>query len=360
MNCNHCGTQNPDESKLCQNCGAPLTATAPSTGNQPQPFQESAVQSQQNIQPPYSLPQPKKKKKTGCLVAVIIVLVIAILGIIGLTRLPSKKDDSKTPVGANTQSTETQSEKVEKVSIDEQVIFDRNSIKVTVTGLDVNGLFGADINVTIENNSRQNITIQANKCSVNDVMVDPIFSADIAAGKKANDAITLSSSDLKTANITTIKSIEFVLHVFDSDSYETILDSDAIKLKTSADRSYVQTYDDSGFLAYDDSGIKIVVKKLNSSDSFWGSDVYLYVENNSQKDVTIQARNVSINGYMVEPAFSCDVVSGKKAYDTITFFESDLEENNITDISEIELSFHIYDLTSWDDIKDTDPITIKF
>lgn len=178
--------------------------------------------------------------------------------------------------------------------------------------------------------------------------------------KKANDSITLSSVDLKAANITTIKDIEFVLHIFDSDSYDAIADSDTIKITTSADSNYVQTYDDSGFLAYEDSMVKIVVKKLNSSDSFWGSDVYLYIENKSDKNITVQASDVSINGFMVDPAFSCEVNAGKRAFDTITFFESDLEKNGITDITEIELKFHIFDTNSWNDIKDTEIIAIKF
>lgn len=349
MYCQKCGKENPDQSQFCAGCGAPLNADAP--GINP------SVPSQQ------SEPPKKKKKGKGCLTAVIVVVVIFILGIILLSF--GGKDDSKVPVDVNGQTGSGTSEQVNnssktKVEIDEQIIFDSKSIKVTATSIDVNGLFGADIKVLIENNSTSNITVQAKSCYVNDVNVGTLFSADVAAGKKSNDSITLESSDLKAANITTIKDIELVLHIFDSDSWNTIIDSDVIKIATSADKSYVQTYDDSGIVAYENSQFKIVVKKLNSSDSFWGSDVYLYIENNSDKDVTIQAKDVSINGFMVDPAFSCEVRAGKKAFDTITFFESDLTDNSITDITKIELKFHIFNTETWDAIKDTDTITINF
>lgn len=246
------------------------------------------------------------------------------------------------------------------VSIAEQVIYEGNEIKVTATGFDSENFFGPAIKVLIENNSPQDITIQSRNSSVNGLMVDTIFSADVAAGKKANDSIVFFSSDLEISGITTIKEIELSLHVIDAESWDSIVDTDTIVIRTSADESFVQEYDDSGFIAYDSDGIKIVTKKLNSSDSFWGSELYLYIENNIDKHITVQTRDVSINGFMVDPIFSCDIMSGKKSFDAMTFLESDLTNNGITDITELELEFHIFDMTSWDTIKDTDIVYISF
>lgn len=374
MYCKKCGAQIPDNSTFCLKCGNQTDSNAQDQSVPPTPY--NAPNAQGATSPPiYSAPpqapnmyaqpyapEPKKKKK-GCLVVFLIVLALFVLFFFGLLFLsPSDTpDDSKLPAGADTATSQAaQNPSSESVTIEPQVLFDSNSIKVTANSLDVDGFFGADINVTIENNSAKNVTVQANSCSVNGVMIESIFSSEVAAGKKANDSITLSDVDLKAANITTIKDIEFILHIYDSDSYDTIVDSNTIRITTSADSNYVQTYDDSGFLAYEDSMVKIVVKKLNSSESFWGSDVYLYIENKSDKNITVQATDVSIDGFMVDPAFSCEVNAGKRAFDTITFFESDLKKNGITDITEIELKFHIFETESWDDIKDTESITIKF
>lgn len=67
-----------------------------------------------------------------------------------------------------------------------------------------------------------------------------------------------------------------------------------------------------------------------------------------------------MNGFMISPSMSQDVVSGKKAISAVTFFSSDLEENGIEDITEIETSFHIFDMDSWDGIADTEAIVINF
>lgn len=253
-----------------------------------------------------------------------------------------------------------ETDEVQVVSINKQVIFEGNDIKVTATGLDNESFFGPSITVLIENNSSKNIIVQSRNSSVNGIMIETMFSSEVAASKKANDTITFSSTDLETAAITTIKDIELSLHIFDADSWDVIVDTDAIVISTTTDSSFVQEYDDSGTIAYEANGVKIVVKKLNSSDSFWGSDVYLYIENNTNQNITIQARDVSINGFMVDPMFSCDIVAGKKAFDTITFLESDLTDNDVTDIKELELKFHIFDMNSWDTIKDTDIIKMSF
>ena len=251
-------------------------------------------------------------------------------------------------------------DKNQDITIEEQVIFEGNDIKVTATGLTNDDFFGPSVTVLIENNSSNNITVQSRYSSVNGVMIDSLLSADVVAGKKTNDTISFSADSLEIAGITTIKDIELSLHIIDAESWDTLIDTDIITINTSADSSIVQEYDNSGHLAYDSDGIKIVIKNLNSSSSLWGSDVHVYIENNTNENITVQARDVSLNGFMVDPIFSCDVLSGKRAFDTITFMESDLTDNNISDITDLELKFHIINLESWDLIKDTDVIEVSF
>lgn len=271
----------------------------------------------------------------------------------GLCGCSSSDEGSKDPQGS------TIGEKKETV-LEEQVIYEENDIKVTATGLDFIGFFGPSIKVLIENNSSSDIMLQAQYCTVNNLMVDTIFSANVAAGKKANDTITLDSNVLEAANVSTIKEIQLVLNVIDAETWYTVYSSEPITLKTSSFDGVEQQFDDSGVVAIDEDNFKIVFKKLDSKDSFLGTDIYLYLENNSGTDVIVQVENVSVNGFMIEPVFSCDVVSGKKAFDTITFFQSDLENNNIEEINEMELEFEIFDANSWNTIKHTSAIKVMF
>lgn len=50
------------------------------------------------------------------------------------------------------------------------------------------------------------------------------------------------------------------------------------------------------------------MKRASSDDSFWGADVYVYIENNSETDATFQARDVSISRFMINPIFSSKVI----------------------------------------------------
>lgn len=67
-----------------------------------------------------------------------------------------------------------------------------------------------------------------------------------------------------------------------------------------------------------------------------------------------------MNGFMLNPVMSEDVLSGYKSLTAMTFFSSELEENNITEITDIELEFHIFNMDSWDTIQDTDVIKLSF
>ncbi|WP_052124044.1 hypothetical protein [Ureibacillus manganicus] len=296
-----------------------------------------------------------------------IMFVFSLALIVAACSSSTDDNNDKTPVdetaekqnGENTKDESTKTDNTD-VTLEEQVIYEENDIKVTVTGLKNDSFYGPEITVLIENNSTKNITVQSRRSSINGLMVDTMFSADVAAGKKANDGITFSTSELEASGITTIKDIELALHIIDADTWDEIANSDLISLTTTADASFVQEYDDSGFVAYDADGVKVVIKKLNSSESFWGSDVYLYIENNSDTDITIQARDVAVNGFMVDPMLSSDVGAGKKAFDTMTFMESDLTDNGITDITDLEFKLHIFNTESWDTIKDTDSIKVTF
>ena len=300
-------------------------------------------------------------KKRVKLLAVVLCLLLFATMALGSGSSGSGEDKKISDVSSGASSTEeTSTENVTtEITIEEQVLYDENDIKITATGLEDSWL-GTELQVLIENNSSQSITIQARNANVNGYMVPTVMSADVAAGKKANDSLTFETSGLKECGIDNIATMEFLFHIFDSESWDEIVDTDVITVETSIAESYTQTYDDSGEVLVDTDGIKIVGKGLSDEDSFWGPGVILYIENNSDQNVTIQVRDVSVNGCMVDSSMSEDVVAGTTAMRAVQFFSTDLEENSIDDITDVELYFHIFNLESWDTIFDSDVISISF
>lgn len=253
----------------------------------------------------------------------------------------------------------SESKEQKHATVEESVILNQNDIVITAKGIE-STFMGIELNILIENNSDKNLTFQTRNESVNGFMADAMFSEDVAAGKKSNTSITFIDNGLEDFGIDMFAYMEFYFHVFYTDNWDEYFDSDLINVETSIASTYEQKIDDSGNILYESNDIKIVAKGLSFNDSYIGPGLVLYIENNSDKDFTVQVDNVSVNGFMINTIMSQDVIAGKKAIDSVTFLNSSLEENGITDIENIEISFHIFNMNTWDDIVDTEPIIINF
>jgi hypothetical protein len=183
---------------------------------------------------------------------------------------------------------------------------------------------------------------------------------DVAAGKKANTSIVFTSTGWEELDALPIAHMEFAFCIFDTESWDTYLDSDIITIETSAAGTVDYVMDDSGTVFYDADGIKIVAKGLSENDSIWGPGLILYIENNTDQNFTVQARDTSVNGFMMDGSLSQNVASGKKAITSLTFFETDMESNGVTEISEIETAFVAFDSESWEDLAYTDAMVLNF
>ncbi len=282
---------------------------------------------------------------------------------VGGTSKPENNDGNTENNGTSSGDSgnnDTQHPSKTEVTIEQTVLLDEGGVKITAKSLDMDSLFGPEIKLLIENNSGKNLTVQCRNVSVNGYMIEPMMSADVVNEKKVNDSLTFMSSDLDACGITDIADIELSFHIFTTDDWEDYLDTDQIQIKTSIADTYKYTFDDSGDVAYNANGIKIIIKGLAKDASIFGPSIVVYIENNTDKAFTVQSRDISINGFMIEGMFSCEVMPGKKAVDTITFIESDLEENEIISIENVELYFHVFDTESWDDIVDTEVVKISF
>ena len=110
---------------------------------------------------------------------------------------------------------------------------------------------------------------------------------------------------------------------------------------------------------YDEDGLKITFTGMYI-DELWGDlQVKLAIENNMDRGITIQTRDESIHGYMIEGIFSADIMPGKKINDKVTYTESDLKENGIDEVETIDMTLRVTDEETWDEIKEI-PVTLNF
>jgi len=247
---------------------------------------------------------------------------------------------------------------VTSVSIEEQLLFERDGIVVTAKEYVTDDIWGDGIKLLIENHSDKSVTVGCNALIVNDYMISDLFVSGVAAGKSANKIMYLSNIELEAAGIDTVGQIEAYFHVYDSDTYETLFDTECVTIQTSEIANMDTVPDDTGVELYNENGVRIVGKAVDEN-SFWGTAILLYCENNSGQNISISVEEMSINGFMMEPLFTTTIYDGKMALEGITIFEEDLIQNGIESIEDVELKFHIYDTESYDTIADSEVITFS-
>ena len=299
------------------------------------------------------------KKRTKVLAAILCLTLFAGMamgsGSSGETKDVASSDGSETTADSSINDGAESSSSKADVSIDESVIVDQDAIKITATEYVSDSIMGDGLKLLVENNSDKDYTVGCDALIVNDYMITDLFVSEIAAGKKANETMYLSSSSLSAAGIENVGKIEMYFHAYDSEM-NYLFKNVYTELHTSEFDNMDTTPNDAGTELYNENGIKIVGKTVDE-DSFWGTAILLYTENTSGKNVGISVDDMSINGFMMSPFFSTTVYDGKKSIDEITVFSSDLESNGIESIEDVELKFHIYDADSYSTIADSDTIT---
>lgn len=321
--------------------------------------------------PDCATPAPErtgKKKKAWVLPLVIVLVTVLAVACAGGTDEDVKQpasvqgDGSVTGTATEAQSgskTDTAATK-EPVTLAETLLYDTDGITVTATGLS-NGILGPSITLTASNSTGKNIVITAQSLSVNGYMISGAsLYCDVAAGKKANSEIYLSSSALEQAGIETIATVEFYLHITDSDAYQSIADSELLCLETSAAGTFTQPIDDSGDLVYDANGIRVICKGLKQ-DLVWDGTVVFYMENNASQPVTVYAENVSVNDYMVDVSLWTDLRAETRTVDGMYLLSlEELGLESIDDVSSIEFNLRIVHSDTWKELDTTDVITLSF
>lgn len=249
-----------------------------------------------------------------------------------------------------------------EVSVAQQELVNEKGIKITAAGFDMNGSYaGPSLKLLIENDSDTDLTVQARSVSINGYMMDNVMlSSEVTAGKKANDEVVFMSQELEDCGITSVADIELSFHIFKTDGWDDYLNTAQIQISTSLKDTYTQQYDDSGDVIYEEGGIKIVSKGMAPDNSFLGPGLRLYIQNDSDQSVTVQARDLSVNGFMIDTySLSEEVGVGKKAVTELTLLQNTLDENGITSISDMNFTLHIFRTDDLNTVADTGTITIK-
>lgn len=238
-----------------------------------------------------------------------------------------------------------------QITFTEMVAVDNEECLIKITDIDPDGSWGFTLKAYVENKSTEKTYMYSvYSASVNGVQCDPLFAAEVAPGKKANEEISFSTEEFEMHDVGDFTDIALTFRVSDYDDWS----ADPVAFETvhiypyGEDKAvqFVREPQATDNVIIDNEYVTVIVTDYDP-DSFWGYSVNMFLINKTDKNVMFSANDVSVNGFMVDPFYGEVVFAGNCAFTSMSWFEENLEENNITDIEEIEFTFRAFDYDDW-------------
>lgn len=110
-------------------------------------------------------------------------------------------------------------------------------------------------------------------------------------------------------------------------------------------------------MLYDDGEISVSV----GSSGLYYDDyaVSVMIQNDADRDVTVNTQDLSVNGFMLDGRLNAHVPSGESRQAFLQLYDYALEEAGITEVAEIAFCLELYDSESYEGIATTELITLK-
>jgi len=110
-------------------------------------------------------------------------------------------------------------------------------------------------------------------------------------------------------------------------------------------------------LLYDENDVKITVLKMEKNEI--QTILTLRIENQTEKDCTFYAEDISVNNCMIMGSCYQVVDAGKKANTKIYLHNDEMEACGIERIGKIEFSIKMHEKDKYDDMLSTGPLCVK-
>lgn len=242
-------------------------------------------------------------------------------------------------------------EEENKITFEEIVVVDNDECVIKITEIDPDNMWGFSLKAQLENKSAdKTYMFSVESAAINGVQCDPFFASEVAAEKKANEEISFSDSSLEENGVGEFSDIELTFRVYDSNDWT----ADEVAKET----VHVYPYGEDKAVAFvretrasdnviiDNEYVTITVIGYENDD-IWGYTVNLFLQNKTDSTVMFSVDEASVNGYMADPFYANSVSAGKCAFSSMSWSDTTLEENGITEVEEIEMLFRAYDADNW-------------
>lgn len=259
-------------------------------------------------------------------------------------------DDQPTdkPEEAPDMDVDLEVDSIAPVQFEETTVVDNDQCSIIITGIEEDNIWGYTLKAFLENKSSdKTYMFSVVTAAINGVETDPLFATEVSAGKKANEDISFSDTSFTENGISQFTDIELTFRVYDSDDWmaDSIFE-DSIHLYPygqDAAEKYVREAQETDNVIAENEFASVIVTGY-SVDPIWGYTVELFIINKtSDHTLMFSVDDAAVNGYMADPFFATTVGPGNCSFKEMSFSDTTLAENGITDIEEITFSLRAYD-----------------
>ena len=265
-------------------------------------------------------------------------------------RAASPEITTQSPQIAAPSATQAPATQPTQYQFPETVLVNNEHCAVTVRSIDPEGTFGYTMQVLLENRTDLELMFSLREVSVNGFMCDPFFAATVSPGMKANEEVSFLKEDLAANGIADVTDITFELVVYDSMDLlaEYLVEEDVTVYPQgeAAYRTYERQPQPGDVVLFTNADCAMTVTGFDPESS-WGYAMHVFLENRTDDTLMFSASNVAVNGFMCDPYWAVEVAPGKKCNTQITWLESDLTENGITQVETISLPVRVYESDDW-------------
>lgn len=236
----------------------------------------------------------------------------------------------------------------EPVAFEEISVVDNDECTITITGIDEDNLWGYTLKAFLENKSSdKNYMFSVSTASINGVKNDPLFATEVAAGKKSNEEISFNTDNLEKNGITQYTDIALSFRVHDNDDWMADpVYQDTIHVYPYGEdkaETFVRGSQSSDTILADNDYATVIVTGYET-DSIWGYTVNLYILNKtSDHTIMFSVDDAAVNGYMIDPFFATEIEAGICSFTSMSFSDTELEDNGITAIDDITFTLRAHD-----------------
>ena len=248
--------------------------------------------------------------------------------------------------------------KNDKITFTGFTVVDNDECMIKIKDIVPDDVWGYAIKAELENKSdEKTYWFIVDTAAINGVECDPFFAESVAPGKKSNAKITFYEDVLDDNDVGDYTDIELTFRVYDSDDWsaEDVAEETVHVYPYGEDKAVTFVREDlpTDQVIADNESVTVIVTGY-TEDEYMGYTALLFLVNKTDKNLMFTVDDASVNGYMADPFFATSLSAGKCKFSSMSWSDSTLEENDITQVEEIEFTLRAYDYDNWyaDDLCD--------